>query len=99
MLEDVVASPSAAQYRQKYQRKKKRGRLLFSTPKELSRSRMRRSNVLSHFNADHGDTSRTLDFQISVIEEVEAMAIDDADVDNNCHDQVSPSFQLAYLVF
>jgi hypothetical protein len=99
ILEDVVASPSVAQYRQKYQRKKKRGRSLFSTPKELSRSRMRRSNVLPRFNVDHGDTSRTLDFQISVIGEVDAMAIDDVDVDNNCHDQVSPSFQLAYLVF
>jgi hypothetical protein len=98
MLEDVVASASTAQCRQKYQRKKKKGRLLFSTPKELARSRMRRNNVLPRFNEDHGDTSRTLDFQNSVIEEVEVMAIDDADVDNDCHNQVSPNFQLAFLV-
>jgi hypothetical protein len=30
--------------------------------------------------------------------EVEAMGRDDADVDKDCHDQVSPNNQLAFLV-
>jgi hypothetical protein len=63
MLEDVEASASVAQCRETKQRRKKRGRLHYSIPKELSKSRMRRNNVVLCFNVDHGDTSRTLDFQ------------------------------------
>jgi hypothetical protein len=62
MLEDAETSTSAAPCRQKSQRKK-RGRLFYTTPKELLRSRMRRSNILPRFSTDHGDTLRTLDFQ------------------------------------
>ena len=58
MLEEVEASISVAPIR-----KKKKGRLLYSIPKQLSRSRMRRSNVVSCFKSDHGDTTKTLDFQ------------------------------------
>jgi hypothetical protein len=66
MLEDVEDSASGVQCRQRNQRRKKRGRLLYSTPKELSKSRMRRSNVVPRVNVD---TSRTLDFQRTDIED------------------------------
>jgi hypothetical protein len=113
MLEDVEASAFADRCRQKKQRKKKRGRLLYSTLKQLERSRMRRSNVLPRFSADHCESSRTLDFENTDIEdssckdncmqpvlegEVEAMGRNDADVDKDCHDQVSANNQLAFLV-
>jgi hypothetical protein len=113
MLEVVEASTFADRCRQKKQRKKKRGWLLYSTPKQLERSRMRRSNVLPRFSADHGESSRTLDFENTDIEdssrkdncmqpvlegEVEAMDRDDADVDKECYNQVSPNNQLAFLV-
>jgi hypothetical protein len=113
MLEDVEASAFVDRCRQKKQRKKKRGRLLYSTPKQLERSRMRRSNALPRFSIDHGKSSRTLDFENIDIEdsshkdncmqlvlegEVEAMGRNDADVDKDCHDQVSANNQLAFLV-
>jgi hypothetical protein len=113
MLEDVEAFAFAARCRQTNQRRKKRGQLLYSTPKQFSRSRMRRSNVLSRFSADHDDLSRILDFENTDIEdsalknnymqpvlekEAEAMDRNDADVDKDCHDQVSPNNQLAFLV-
>jgi hypothetical protein len=63
MLKEVEACTSIAQRRQR----KKKSRLLYSIPKELFKSRMRRSNVVPSFNADHGDTSRTLNFQRSDI--------------------------------
>jgi hypothetical protein len=65
------------------------------------------------FNVDHGDTSRTLDFQRTnnldssqrstcmrpiLEEEAEAMARNDADVDKDSPDQVSLKFQLVFLV-
>lgn len=92
MLEDVEASTAAVQCRQLKQRKMKRGRLFYSTPKELFRSRMRRSKVVPNFNAGNGNTSRTLDFQRIDIgcrsiwnlpnldEEAKAKANDDANV-------------------
>jgi hypothetical protein len=61
MLEDVEDSASGVQCRQRNQRRKKRGRLLYSTPKELSKSRMQRSNVVPRVNVD---TSRTLDYAL-----------------------------------
>jgi hypothetical protein len=97
MLEDVEASAFADQCRQKKQRKKKRGRLLYSTPKQLERSRMWRCNVLPQFSVDHNESSRTLDFKNTDIEdssrkdncmqpvlegEVEAMGRNNADVDD-----------------
>jgi hypothetical protein len=103
MLEEVEASISVAQVR----KKKKRGRLLYSTPKELSKSRMRRSNVVSRYNSDHG----ALDFQRtdigdsacksscirSILEELaEAMAKTEADVDEDSLNQVSPKLQVAF---
>ena len=53
MLEEVEAFVSIAQGR----KKEKGGRLLYSTPKQLSRSRMSRSNVVPHFNSNHGNTT------------------------------------------
>ena len=64
---------------------------------------MRKSNVVLSYNVDHGDTSRTLDFQILDIEdnthgntymwpifkeEVEAMAINDEGVVKDSPNQV-----------
>jgi hypothetical protein len=66
MLEDVEDSASGVQCRQRNQRRKKRGRLFYSTRKELSKSRMQRSNVVPRVNVD---TSRTLDFQKTDIED------------------------------
>ena len=74
---------------------------------------MQRSNVLPYFSAGHDDLSRTLNFENTNIEdsacknnymqlvlekEVEAMDRNDVDVDKDCHDQVSPNNQLAFLV-
>jgi hypothetical protein len=104
MLEDVEASTFADRCRQKKQRKKKRGRLLYSTLKQLERSRMRRSNVLPRFSADFENTdiedSSCKDncMQLVFEGEVEAMGRDGADVDKDCHDQVSPNNQLAFMV-
>jgi hypothetical protein len=67
MLEEVEAYASVAPSRH---RKKKRGQLLYSTPKELSRSRMRRSNVMQHFTPDHVNTTRALDFQRTDLDEI-----------------------------
>jgi hypothetical protein len=107
MLEEVETSVSATPVR----KKKKRGRLLYSTPMELSRSRMRRSNVVSRFKSNHGDTSRTLGFQRMDIEDsackssyirpilkevVEATAGTEVDVDEDSLDQVSPKLQVAF---
>jgi hypothetical protein len=107
MLEEVEASVSVAPVR----KKKKRGRLLYSTPKQLSKSRLRRSNVVSRFKSDHGDIARTLDFQRTdiedsacksscirpILEEVaEATAKTEADVDEDSLDQVSPKLQVAF---
>jgi hypothetical protein len=61
MLKEVEACASVVPSRQ---RKKKRGRLLYSIPKELNRSRMRRNNVVQRFIPDHVETTRALDFQI-----------------------------------
>jgi hypothetical protein len=109
MLEDVKDSASVAHCRQTNQRRKKRGRLLYSTPKELSQSRMRRSNVVPCLNK----TSTTLDFLVTdtedsahrssyirpILEEgVEALTRGDVDVDKDCPDQVSPRFQLTFSV-
>jgi hypothetical protein len=60
MLEEVEVRASVVPSRQ---RKKKRGRLLYSTPKELNKSRMRRSNVVQCFIPEHVNTTRALDFQ------------------------------------
>jgi hypothetical protein len=94
----VEAFATAAQCRQLKQRRMKRGRLFYSTPKELFRSRMRRSKVVPSFNAGNGNTLRTLDFQrinidyigcrstwilSNLEEEAEAMANDDADVNKD----------------
>jgi hypothetical protein len=107
MQEQVNACAFVAQSRQ---RKKKRGRLLYSTPKALNRSRMRRSNVVQHFTPEHITISRVLDFQRfdtndnscgspcimpNVEEEVKKMASDEADIDEEADDQVNPNFQIA----
>jgi hypothetical protein len=65
MLEEVKASISIAQSRQRKQKKRKWGRLFYSTPLELERSRIRKNKVVPCFNVDHGNTSRILDFQRS----------------------------------
>jgi hypothetical protein len=65
MLEDVNDSASAAQCRQTNQRRKKKGWLLYSTPKELSRSKMRKNNVVPR----HSEKSRTLDFLVTDTED------------------------------
>jgi hypothetical protein len=74
---------------------------------------MRKNKVVPRTNAHHGNTLRTLDFQRigtediihrstlilpNLNEKVGAMAIDDADVDKDSHDQVSLRFLLAFLV-
>jgi hypothetical protein len=113
MLEDVEATAFGAPYKQKNQRKKKRGRLLYSTPKELARSRMRRCNVLPQYSANHSTTSRTLDFEDTDIEvtacnitciqpifeeEAEAMTRSDEADDMDSFEQVSSKFNLTFLV-
>ena len=76
--------------------KKKRGRLFYSKLKELNKSRMKKINVVQCFIPNHVNTTRALDFQIintnkipctsmcillNVEEEAKALAIDDADID------------------
>jgi hypothetical protein len=107
MLEEVEASASIAQSRQRKQKKKKLGQLFYSTPRELEQSRMKKSKVVPRANAHLGNASRTLDFQrtnrediacrstwiLQILkEEAKAMAIDDANVDKDNHDQVCPKF-------
>ena len=109
MLEDVKDSTSAAQCRQTNQRRKKRGRLFYSTPKEMTWSRMRRNNVVPRLS----ETSRTLDFTVTdtedsahrssyimpILEEgVEALSRGDVIVDKDFLDQVSPRFHLAFSI-
>ena len=67
MLKEVEACASVVPSRW---RKKKRGRLLYSTLTELNRSRMWRSNVVQHFILEHVNTTRALDFQGSDLEEI-----------------------------
>ena len=74
---------------------------------------MRRSNVLPQFSTDQGESLRTLNFENIDIEDssckdnclqpvleekVEAMGRNDANVDKDCYDQVSPNNQLAFLM-
>jgi hypothetical protein len=75
MLEDVEASTFVDRCKQKKQRKKKRDQLLYSTPKQLERSRMQRSNVLPRFSANHGESSRTLALRIQTLRIVHAKTI------------------------
>jgi hypothetical protein len=107
MLKEVEACAFVAPSRQ---RKKKRGRLLYSTPKELNRSRMRRSNVVQCFILEHVNTTRALDFQGSDLEEnpststcimpnVEEEAKgDDSDIGEESDDQVSPRLEVAFSI-
>jgi hypothetical protein len=106
MLKEVEACASLAPSRQ---RKKKRGRLLYSTPKALNRSRMRRSNVVQCFTPEHVNTMRALDFQGTDLEEYcTSMCImpnveeeakgDDADIGEESDDQVSPELEIAFLI-
>jgi hypothetical protein len=106
MLEEVEACVSIAPSRQ---RKKKRGRLLYSTPKELNRSRMRRSNVVQCFTPEHVNTMRALDFQGTDLEEYcTSMCImpnveeeakgDDADIVEESDDEVSPKLEVAFSI-
>jgi hypothetical protein len=107
MLKEVEACVSLAPSRQ---RKKKRGRLLYSTPKALNRSRMRRSNVVQRFIPKHINTTRVLDFQgtdlaeipytsTSIMPNVEEEAQgDDADIGKESDDQVSPEIEVAFLI-
>jgi hypothetical protein len=110
MLKEVEASASIAPSRQ---RKKKRGRLLYSTSKALNRSRMRKSNVVQCFIPEHVNTTRVLDFQTAEADEIPSigtcslpnveeiakeMATDDADIDEENEDQVSFNFQIAFLL-
>jgi hypothetical protein len=75
---------------------------------------MQRSNVVPHYNADHGNTSRILDFQrldtkdivltstcIRPIhkEEAKAMAINDDEVVKDSPEQVSPKLNMHSLYF
>jgi hypothetical protein len=92
------------------QRKKKRGRLLYSTPKALNRSRMRRSNVVQRFIPEHVNTMRALDFQgtdlaeipctsTSIMPNVEEEAQgDDAHIGEESDDQVSPELEVAFSI-
>jgi hypothetical protein len=72
---------------------------------------MRRSNVVQRFIPEHVNTSRTLDFQRfdeddnscgspcimpNVEEEVKKTTSDEADIDEEADDQVSPNFQIAF---
>jgi hypothetical protein len=68
MLEEVEASATTVQCRQTNQKRKKRGQFHYSTPKQLSRSRMRRSKVVPSFKVEQGNISRTLDFQSTELE-------------------------------
>ena len=73
---------------------------------------MKRSNVVQHFTPDHVNTTRVLDFQRfniddnssrspcimpNVEEEVKKMASNDADIDEEGDDQVSPNLPSEYL--
>jgi hypothetical protein len=110
MLKEVEACASVAPSRQ---RKKKRGRLLYSTSKALNRFRMRKSNVVQRFIPEHVNTTRVLDFQIAEADEIPStgtcslpnveeiakeMATDDDDIDEENEDQVSFNFQIAFLL-
>jgi hypothetical protein len=67
MLKEVEACASVAPSRQ---RKKKRGRLLYSTSKALNRSRMWKSNVVQRFSREHVNTTRVLDFQTAEADKI-----------------------------
>jgi hypothetical protein len=107
MLEEVEACASVAPSRQ---RRKKRGRLLYSTSKELNRSRMRRSNVVQHFTPEHVNTTRALNFQGTDLEEIpctstckmpnveEEAKEDDIDIGEENDDQVSPKLEVAFSI-
>jgi hypothetical protein len=110
MLKEVEACASVAPSKQ---RKKKRGRLIYSTLKVLNRSRMRKNNVVQCFIPEHVNTTRVLDFQTAEADEIPStstcslpnieeiakeMAIDDADIDKENEDQVSLNFQIAFLL-
>jgi hypothetical protein len=98
MLEEVKANASVVQSKQ---RRKKSGRLLYSTLKELNRSRIRRNNVVQSFTPDYINITRTEDFQRfdaddnsckspcimpNVEDEVKKMASNDADIDEEVDD-------------
>ena len=101
MLKEVEACASLAPSRQ---RKKKRGRLLYSIPKVLNRSRMQRSNVVQCFTPEHINTMSALDFQGSDLEEnprkstcimpniEEEAKEDDVDINEESDDQIKHSF-------
>jgi hypothetical protein len=107
MLKEVEACASVTPSRQ---RKKKRGRLLFSSSKALNRSRMRKSNVVQRFTPEHVNTTRALDFQrtdlaeipctsTSIMPNVEEEAQgDDADIGEESDDQVSPKLEVAFSI-
>jgi hypothetical protein len=107
MLKEVEACASVVLSRQ---RKKKRGRLLYSTSKALNRSRMQRSNVVQRFIPKHVNTTRALDFQgtdlveipytsTSIMPNVEEEAQgDDADIGEESDDQVSPKLEVAFSI-
>jgi hypothetical protein len=88
------------------QRKKRRGRLLYSTLKALNRSRMRKSNVVQRFTPKHVNTTRALDFQGSDLEENPSISTcimpnmeeeakgNDADIGKESDDQVVPDLKL-----
>ena len=94
MLEEVEAYASIAPSKQ---RRKKRGRLFYSIPKELNRFRMRRSNV-------------ALDFQGTDLEEIpctntyimpnvkEEAKGDDADINEETDDQISSKLEVAFSI-
>jgi hypothetical protein len=110
MLKEVEACAFVAPSRQK---KKKRGRLLYSMSKALNRSRMRNSNVVQCFIPEHVNTTRNLDFQTTEankipstgtcslpnVEEIaKETGTDDANIDEENEDQVSFNFQIAFLL-
>jgi hypothetical protein len=107
MLKEVEACAFVVLSRQ---RKKKRGWLLYSTPKELNRSRMRRSNVVQPLIPKQVNTTRALDFQGSDLEEIPCTSTcimpkveeeakgDDADIGEESDDQVSSKLEAAFSI-
>jgi hypothetical protein len=107
MLKEVEACAFLAPSRQ---RKKKKGQLLYSTPKVLNTSRMQRSNVVQRFIPEHVNTTRALDFQgtnlaeipctsTSIMPNVEEEAQgDDADIGEESDDQVSSELEVAFSI-
>jgi hypothetical protein len=107
MLKEVEACASVAPSRQ---RKKKRGQLLYSTPKELNKFRMRRSNVVQRFIPEHVNTTKALDFQGSDLEEIPCTSTcimpkveeeakgHDANIGKESHDQISSKLEVAFSI-